>query len=88
MGYGFDGAFAERCVEPESYAMALQCAGRQVAVRDPLAQMVEAFVSALKDPGASFEGWNPGSGLDSRMRMLAQLHFEYMNSGVQDLGAL
>ncbi len=74
MGYGFDDHFAERCVEPGTYALSFRRGERQVSVPDPLAEMIAAFTSALGQPRFAEEGWHPGLGIASRLAMLDRLH--------------
>ncbi len=87
MGYGFDGQFGERSVEPETYALSFQGDGREVRMDDPLGLMVESFTRVLKGAPPERGEWHPGLGIAPRMAMLSRLQEAIRSCGIQELEA-
>jgi len=70
--YAFDGRWAERSVEPESYALAFADGPRRVPVPDPMAALLTDFSDALRRPE---RGPDPqrGAAIAERMGLLEAL---------------
>lgn len=50
-GYGVNGRWAERRIRPEDYAQSFAADGREVAVPDPLRELLRAFLADLPERG-------------------------------------
>jgi predicted dehydrogenase len=70
--YAFDGRWARRSVEPDSYALAFADGPRQVPVPDPMAALVADFVDALRRPDRALEAQR-GAAIAERMALLEAL---------------
>ncbi len=83
-GYGIDGRFAHREIEPESYRMSFHdradSSGRSVPLSDPMSQLIADFIADVTSGATAFTDGAHSTGpqhIAPRMRALLELYDAY-----------
>ncbi|MCA8959034.1 MAG: Gfo/Idh/MocA family oxidoreductase [Planctomycetes bacterium] len=85
-GYGIDGHFALRKIEPTSYAITFERAdtGRSVPVADPMEALIHDFLAALRTGDAPRWATVTASHIVPRLRHLVELRDAYLEASRSD----